>query len=442
MDLDHSGTTLAERPSDTPRLPGTHTRRAEQDIQQRLANAEHLIRKQRPAQALALLHAPGVPPATWRLRRHPRWYLLVGWALIQDNQPQEARVVLEQGLATLTRLLSRSSQAGRTVPGEWQAWLYYFLGISFGSDDQPVQALLCHQEGLKAIAGSTGHDAELAMLLYQGLGDAYVTLGAYPQAIACLTRAKQRGEDVCAPRARGLIEWSLGLAYQFQGDLSRARGAFSRAVSLFEQLDAKLQVSQLRSLVGQVLMWMQRYDEAEAMLRQALGAAERTGDPFTRAMTLRNLAALQLGRGKPEKAIRTIRDGLALLEERKGGQIVGLLYLTLARAYTAQQNPSAAEAALTAATTALKQTHQHGLLVHALERYSNFLADQGRFQEAYEQLLLASHHTASALTKNAGFLAAGRIGRELCEDGSARAIGAPRSSTRAGLRPGKSGQKG
>lgn len=411
MDLDCPRTPPAKRPNVSSRLPGSPRLIAEQSIHQRLAQAEHLIRQQRPAQALTLLQAPDMPPANWPLRWHPRWYLLVGWALIQHGQPQEARVVLEQGLVAIKHLLRQSSPVRRTVLQGWQVWLRHFLGVSFLSNDQPVQALRYHQEGLKAIARGMVHDPELAMRIYQGLGDAYLTLGAYTEAIACFILAKQRGEDVCAPQARGLIEWSLGLAYKFQGDFPRARGAFSRAITIFEQLDAQPEVSQLRSLLGQVLIWSQRYDEAEAMLRQALGAAERTGDPSTRAIALRNLAALQLARGKADKSIRTIEDGLALLQETKNWQITGQLYLTLARAYTFQQNLAATEAALTAAIAALKHTQKYGLLVRAYERYSEFLADQGRFQEAYEQLLLAPHTTASALAKQESCLGTRRIGQ-------------------------------
>ena len=238
-----------------------------------------------------------------------------------------------------------------------------------------------------------------------------------------------------------MIEWSLGLAYQFQGDFPRAREAFSQAVSIFEQLDAKPQVSQLRSLLGQVMIGIQHYDEAEALLRQALGAAERTGDPSTRALALRNLAALHVARGKAAKAIRTVQDGLALLQETKDQQTSGQLYLTLARAYESQQNLAATEAALTAAIAALKQTQKYGLRVHAHECYGTFLADQGRFREAYEQLLLASHQTAAALVQQASFLNAGPSGRAPREDGSGPATEAPRSRTWADLHPHKSKQK-
>ena len=132
MDLDCPRTTLADHPGASSRLPGPPTRSAEQSIHQHLAKAEYLIHQQRPAQALALLQAPGIPPATRPLLWHPRWYLLVGWALLQRSQPQEASVVLEQGLAALKLLLRRCGATRQAVLREWGEWLRYFLGVSFG----------------------------------------------------------------------------------------------------------------------------------------------------------------------------------------------------------------------------------------------------------------------------------------------------------------------
>lgn len=135
-------------------------------------------------------------------------------------------------------------------------------------------------------------------------------------------------------------------------------------------------------------MQLQHEAEAEQFLLQALGMALRSGDPFSRGIALGNLAALQVARGKPERAIRTVQDGLATLEEAPDRQLAGCLYLILARAYESQHNLAAAEEAITTAITLLNQTRSYGLSVRAYEHYAQFLANQGRFQEAYEQLLL------------------------------------------------------
>src|SRR5215470_18048222 len=99
--MDLFKTTIAEHPGIVSPVRGSAPKIGEQRIRQLLAKAERFIRQQNPTQALALLQAPGSPPSTWPLLWHPPWYLLAGWALTQQQQPQEARVLLEQGLEVL-----------------------------------------------------------------------------------------------------------------------------------------------------------------------------------------------------------------------------------------------------------------------------------------------------------------------------------------------------
>ena len=119
MDLDVPRTTLAERFDMASPMPFPATQ-AELLIHRLLANAEQLIRQQRPAQALDLLQAPGTPPLTWPLPWHPRWYLLAAWALIEEQHPPEAGVLLEQGLAVLSYLLRCSPDAEQVMLYEWR----------------------------------------------------------------------------------------------------------------------------------------------------------------------------------------------------------------------------------------------------------------------------------------------------------------------------------
>jgi tetratricopeptide (TPR) repeat protein len=399
MNLLPAQTAQALRLAFLPAVAGVATSREERHMRRLFHQAEHFLRRQRPDQALALLQARSVPPQTWPLCWHPCWYLLVGWALLQQNQPRQARSVFKQGLKILKRLLRHCGARRRAGLSEWREWLHYFLGVSWYIDGQPVQALFHHRLALRAITDGVIRDPELVMLIHKGLGDVYLSLGAPAEAIGCFRRAKQYGQDVTAPDTEALLAWSLGLAYQSQGDFRRASLAFSAALRLVEQLDAKLLVSRLQSLLGQVHIRLQHHGAAETLLRQALGSAERLGDPVTRAMALLGLAALHLARGKPDKAIRATQDGLATLQETKDHQIIGQLFLTLARAFEAQGNLGAAEEALLSAISTLQQVQQYGLIVRAHEHYGAFLAGQGRFQEAYEQLRTAPYRTAASLAR-------------------------------------------
>src|SRR5690242_19277642 len=89
---------VAERPQEPPQFrPGPAPAQHSQ-IQQLLAQAEEHIRRRETSQALALLRNSDQPIINRALRYHPRWYALVGWALLRQQQLEEARDVLEQGL--------------------------------------------------------------------------------------------------------------------------------------------------------------------------------------------------------------------------------------------------------------------------------------------------------------------------------------------------------
>ena len=394
MDSDHLDTTPADdlrgawqawhRPEQSSRFPRSAAGVSAQLIKRRLAQAGYLLRHLRPTTALALLQAPGSPPPDWPWHWHPRWCVLVGLALIQHQEPQMARDVLQEGLELHDAL---EATAGPPEPG---AWLRYLLGVSYCQSGQPLRALAYHRQGLAAIDDGSLRDPELAMLLYQGLGNAYLALGFDARAIACLTLARKRGQDVYNPSAEGMTELSLGLAYTQQGNWQEAKRALTRSLQRFEELDAPLLVAQARACLGQVLLEQRHEEEAETVLRLALRGAERLGDPRTRGEALGALAQVSLSRGEADHAIRLIQTGLAILRETQDQPIAGQLSLMLARIYGAQHNQEAAEEVFKTAIDLFHATPHRGLIVRAHESYAQFLANQGRFQEAYEQLEVAS----------------------------------------------------
>jgi tetratricopeptide (TPR) repeat protein len=375
-----------ERPS---RVPHNAAGASAQLIKRRLARAEHLIRQLRPTTALALLQAPGSPPPDWPRHWHPRWCALVGWALLQHQEPQMARDVLQEGIELLAALEdpALTATAGPPEPG---AWLRYLLGVSYCQSGQPLRALAYHRQGLAAIDEGRLRDPELTMLLFQGLGNAYLALGFDARAIACLTLARKRGQDVCNPSAEGMTELSLGLAYTQQENWQEAKRALTRSLQRFEEFDAPLLVAQARVCLGQVLLELRHEVEAEALLLLALRGAERLGDPRTRGEALGALAQVSLSRGEADRAIRLIERGLAALRETRDRSVAGQLTLTLARIYGAQHHQEAAEEVLKTAIDLCHAIPHRGLIARAHESYAQFLANQGRFQEAYEQLAVAS----------------------------------------------------
>ena len=378
----------AERRQKALRQSQPHAPAQQPQIQQALAEAERSIRQRQPTQALELLRNPDQPFMNGFMQQYPRWYALVGWALIQQRQAQEARAILERGL----QLVEKQRQA----PGakdqylrEQAEWLRYFQGLSYCMNDQPAQALYHHRQGLAAIRDGVIQSHELMQLIYKGLGNATLALGYYREAVAFFTLAKRHGLDVHDPRAEGLILWGLALGHKYLGEMAEAKDALIQAAQLFDQLGEKALVAQLRSMIAPLLIKLQHYDEAEDILRQALGAAQRDGDEHTRGVVLANMAALHLANGKLERAIRSVQDGLEVLQGKEAYQTTGQLYVTLARAYELQHDTAATEQALKTAIEHFSKTTNDGLLRQAQMRYAEFLAAQGGYQKAYEQVAQA-----------------------------------------------------
>ena len=375
---------VVERPQE-PLQPRLQPPAQQSQLQQLLAEAEEHIRQREPGRALELLRNPDQSLLNRALRYAPRWYALVGQALLRQQQVEEARHVLEQGL----QLVEKQRQAPGAKDAylrEQAEWLRYYLGLSCCMVDQQVQALYYHQQGLNAIRDGIVQDHELMMLTYKGAGNAALTLGYYHEAVVYFTMAKKHGLDVDDPRAEGLILWGLGVAHKFVGNMSEAKDALVPAIQIFEERGEKTLVAQLRSMLANLLIQFQHFDEAEEILRQALGAAQRDGDEHTRGIVLANMAALHLANGKLERALRSAQDGLDVLQGKEDYYTSGQLYITLARAYELQQDFANAEQALKMAIEHFSKTQHDGFLKQAQIRYGEFLAQRGGYQEAYEQV--------------------------------------------------------
>ena len=217
----------------------------------------------------------------------------------------------------------------------------------------------------------------------------HMALGRHQDAIGFYDEASKLASDMDDSRQQGLAYWGLAVAQQLSGDLARAKTNFQKALSIFEVLDNTRLVSQLRSMFGEILINLKQYDEAEKNLRQSLGAAERTGDVRTRGGALMNFADMHLAKGDLDKAIKTAHDGLKVVKESGDRRTEGQLYLVLASAHEAGKDATAAEKAYKDAIRILEQTQDRVLIGRAHENYGQFLANDGRFQEAYEHMHLA-----------------------------------------------------
>src|SRR5579859_331691 len=360
-----------------------------------MSKAEALIRQDRPREALEQLGTGDGPPEDVPVGQRPIWYWLAGWASTLEGRSAEAIRLLERGLRLAEHLHIQAPLDQQPSLAEVAERLRCFLGVAYCARGQTELALGYHRRGLTAIEENIVTDPELKLLIYKGLATEDLALGNYQDAISFYQQSAKQADDLDNARQQGLTYWGLGVAYQESGDLGRAKENYQQALTAFGILGNLQLVAQVRALFGQLLTRLAHYEEAEQHLRKSLEGAERLGDSRIAGIAWGNLAALYLAKGEPEQAIQAATQGLQLAQPSEDHRSLGQLQLTLAAAYEARHDAAATEQALKEAIQAVEQTQDRDILGQAYERYGQFLAEQGRFQDAYAQMSQAR----AAITK-------------------------------------------
>jgi Tfp pilus assembly protein PilF len=81
-----------------------------------------------------------------------------------------------------------------------------------------------------------------------------------------------------------------------------------------------------------------------------------------------------------------VKEGLKIVAGTGDKRTEGQLHLTAAAVLEAKKDAKAAESDFKKALKIFQQTEDADLVGRAHEKYGKFLAEQGRFQEAYEQM--------------------------------------------------------
>ncbi len=382
--------TLAQASVAAYLLPGEEQQQREAAARQMLTQAEEWVGKGQPDQALTALRvADNEPPTTLPHYERPRWYWLAGRALVAGRKLSEAIGWLERGIELIETLRPRAPASQRARLGELAERMRDLLGGCYYELGQPAKAREYHLRCLRAITDGIVTDPELRLMIYQSLGNDHMALGCHKEAIGYYEQTRKLAQDTNNPRQEAIAWWGLGLVYKSGGDLFHAEAAFQKALDTFERMDNMQLASQVHLMLGQVLTGLKNYPQAERHLRLGMETAARLGDAPAHRAALGNMALLHLEQGHADEAAKMAQEAVNMALERPDPLTEGQIYQTLAEAHEVRQDAVAAEQAYQRAITLLEQTRDEELIGRAHERYAQFLAAQGRFQEAYEQMGLA-----------------------------------------------------
>lgn len=375
---------LAESSTSLRSTPERERLAREETLALRLSEAEGLIRQHEPEAALEKLGPPETLEGVSALQR-PRWYLLAGWAWMLKQNHTEARSFLGQGLVLAEQLRDQAPRSQKGILIELAERLRCFLGSSYYEQGQSELALEHHRRCLVAVNGGLVTDPELTLRIYLALGQEYVLLERSTDAMGFYEQAEVLVRGLEGPPFLDPLHWRLGLISKDNGDLSRAKTNLYKALVALELHENMRLAAELRSLFGQVLTHLERYAEAEDALRHSQDVAQQTGDAHAQGSVLGALASLHAARGEHDQAIQVAREGLEVVKASQDQRTKGQLQVTLALAYEAKEDAREAEQAFQQAIGIFEQAADRNLLARTRERYGTFLADRGRFQEAYDQ---------------------------------------------------------
>jgi transcriptional regulator with XRE-family HTH domain len=238
-------------------------------------------------------------------------------------------------------------------------------------------------------------DAEAAARARAGLGELADRRGDFATAIEELEQARASG--VLSPLTHADLYATLARAYSASGQPRRAVELLEDCLSQTQaqaQEDVSAEV-RFATYLSYALSDLGELERARVVVRQALGTAQKTPDPYSRVRLYWSLARLSLMEGKPRSALRQIQRAIGLLEATEDTRQLARAHLSSGEILTDDGDPEQAQTHLELAE---KLLGDHADAADLAWLYS---------EQARASLLLGEDDTAERLARQALSLLAG-----------------------------------
>ncbi len=301
--------------------------------------------------------------------------LLLGEAYIGLNQANEAKDVLEHNL-TLTR----------EIDPEMHERSRNLLGVAYGRLSMYMLAAECHRQCLAAIDSGIVRDPSFELSVLYNLGNDYMLLGQFADAITILVRATHLGLRLQSPQEIARLYWEISGQFRANGMVPQAQHYAAMAT---EHLGAAMNrqiFAQTQSNLGLAYAEQKDTVQAEATLSQARDLADRVGDAQGRSVALASLSRVQLTRGAANEARHSAEEALKSAKESGSSDSLGRAHLALGEALAAGGKIDAADEHFQQGLQFLESSSSASELQHAYERYADLLEQRGDVKRALDYL--------------------------------------------------------
>jgi tetratricopeptide (TPR) repeat protein len=342
------------------------------DVISRLREAQSLARLGRGAEALGILRELLEQPLAPRDLTLVRFALAT--ALATQGQLEAARAELEQALVS-------AEQAGDR---DLLERCRYDLGQVHRRLDQPLLALECHRAGYIACQRGIIRDVIFKLNIMSALGQDYLDLGAYAEAIHVLEEAVTLANKTGGRDGQGHIFQALADAYRAQNDMPHAKRYALLSIQSYEEAGDKRQAARMQTWLGRAYLDTNQLEDAEAHLEVARDTAKKLEDLQGAAEAARDLSTLYLRRTAYAAAEASAREALA--EGAADPLLRAEALIALGEALQAHGKRRDAEKEVRAALQLLRTGVSPRRSAQVLARTAAFYEERGDTTQALESL--------------------------------------------------------
>lgn len=235
----------------------------------------------------------------------------------------------------------------------------------------------------------SGEGGEVLGKLYALLGRTDVELGLPAQALDSFREAADRLARAADPSHQALLHYHMGIAYEQQRSLERARWHLERAADLFRLHENLHLLSVAVRSLGILHLEQGDLEGAVGALEQSLHLCAQVGDDEGRAQTLVELARAQVRKGLVDSGRRMAEEARSLAIRLHDDAESARAESALAEAARAEGRLPEATRRLLAAATTFERLKMAADFVRASRDLGFVLMAQGEMEQAAQQFARA-----------------------------------------------------
>jgi two-component system sensor histidine kinase UhpB len=153
--------------------------------------------------------------------------------------------------------------------------------------------------------------------IYSVISDIYVAQQQYAQAMVNLTKSQAYFRETHNMQMVGMNLYGFGEIYQYMKEPDKAIPYYKQAIHIADSVKDIPNLSSSYCALSQIYCDQQKYTEAEAMARQALGYVKETGNRKQEGVIYDVFAHINMERHEYAKAIEEELKAYAIIKEEK-----------------------------------------------------------------------------------------------------------------------------